>query len=103
MKKSDYSVRGTRGAYDEAHKVLFLDGMEEETCDNNEEEMFEKYDHPLQAEYVKLGEKEGHGGMDWLVGRAFVESVKLGIPTPINTYDTSITLSVQSSHCNITV
>ena len=90
----DYSVRGTRGAYDEAHKVLFLDGMEEETCDNNEEEMFEKYDHPLQAEYVKLGEKEGHSGIDWLVGRAYVESIKRGIPTPIDTYDTASWMAI---------
>ena len=92
----DYSVRGTRGAYDEAHKVLFLDGMEEEKCDNNEEEMFKKYDHPLQAEYAKLDKKEGHDGIDWLVGRAFIESVKLGIPTPIDTYDTASWMAITS-------
>ncbi len=83
----DISVRGTRGAYDEAREVVFLDGMEEGVKEN-QEEFFEKYDHPLHAEYVKKGEKAGHGGMDWLVGRAFIESVKREIPTPIDTYDT---------------
>lgn len=89
----DYSVRGTRGAYDEARQVVFLDGMEE-GIKENEAEFYEKYDHPLQAEYVKMGEKEGHGGMDWLVGRAFVESVKRGIATPIDTYDTAAWMAI---------
>ena len=35
---------------------------------------------PLHAEYVKKGVKEGHGGMDWLVCRAFIESVKSSTP-----------------------
>ena len=30
----------------------------------------------------------GHGGMDWLLCRAFVESVKAGVDTPIDAYDT---------------
>ncbi len=89
----DYGVRGTRGAYDEARKVVFLDGMKEEIKEN-EEEFFEKYDHPIHAEYVKKGTKAGHGGMDWLVGRAFVESVKRGIATPIDTYDTAAWMAI---------
>jgi len=61
---------------------------------NNEDELFPKYDHPLHKEYVELGEKAGHGGMDWLVGRAFVEAVKNGTNTPIDAYDTALWLSI---------
>jgi hypothetical protein len=89
----DFTVRGTRGMYTEERKVLFLDGMEENT-ENNEEEMFAKYDHPLHAEYVRLGERGGHGGMDWLVCRAFIESVKNGTNTPIDAYDTVTLMSI---------
>ena len=89
----DYSVRGTKGEYDEARQVMFLDGMKK-GIKENDAEFFEKYDHPLQAEYVKMGEKAGHGGMDWLVGRAFVESVKRGIATPIDTYDTAAWMAI---------
>ena len=60
----------------------------------NEEEMFKTYDHPLHKEYVSLGEKAGHGGMDWLVGRAFIEAVKNGTNTPIDAYDTALWLSI---------
>ena len=78
---------------DEARKVVFFEGMKEEIADN-EAEMYEKYDHPLHAEYVKIGERGGHGGMDWLVCRAFVESVKRGTNTPIDAYDTVTWMAV---------
>ena len=74
------SLRGTRGMSSEERRVVFLEGMEE-GIESNEDEMFERYDHPLHREYVKKGVREGHGGMDWLVCRAFIESVKAGINT----------------------
>lgn len=89
----NFSVRGTLGMSDEARKVIYLEGMEEEIA-NNEAEMYAKYDHPLHSEYVAKGVKEGHGGMDWLVCRAFVESVKREINTPIDAYDTATWLAV---------
>lgn len=89
----DFTVRGTKGMYTEERKVLYFDDMEE-GVENNEQEAFEKYDHPLHAEYVSLGERGGHGGMDWLVCRAFVESVKNGINTPIDAYDTVTWMSI---------
>ena len=88
----NFTVRGTKGMYGEERRVLFFEGMDEGNmehgCEDNEQEMFETYDHPLHKEYVALGEKGGHGGMDWLLIRAFVESVKAGTDTPIDAYDT---------------
>ena len=89
----DFTVRGTKGMSAEEGNVVFLDGMKVPVR-NNEEEMFEKYDHPLHAEYHALGERGGHGGMDWLVVRAFVESVKNGTQTPIDVYDTALWMSI---------
>ena len=89
----NFTVRGTKGMYTEERKVLYFTGMEEE-IENNEEEMFERYDHPLQKEYYKTGVRGGHGGMDWLVCRAFVESVKQGTNTPIDAYDTISWMSI---------
>ncbi len=89
----NFTVRGTKGMYTEERKVLFFEGMEEPT-ENNEEEMFLKYDHPLYTEYINKGRKGGHGGMDYLVCRAFVESVKNGTDTPIDIYDSVTWLAV---------
>ncbi|MBQ8351452.1 MAG: Gfo/Idh/MocA family oxidoreductase [Clostridia bacterium] len=83
----NFTVRGTRGMYTEERHVVFLEGMQE-PVENNLEEMHEKYDHPLHREYESHGTKGGHGGIDWLVSRAFVESVKNGTNTPIDAYDT---------------
>jgi len=89
----NFSVRGTKGMSSEERRVVYLDSMEER-IEDNEEEMFAKYDHPLHAEYVVKGVKEGHGGMDWLVCRAFIEAVKNGTNTPIDAYDTATWLAV---------
>ncbi len=89
----NFTIRGSRGMCSEDSKVLFFDGMKE-PCRNNLEEMYKTYDHPLHEEYVSLGEKGGHGGMDWLVCRAFVESVKNGRNTPIDAYDSILWLAI---------
>ncbi len=77
----------------EERRVVFFEGMRE-PVENNEEEMYEKYDHPLHREYHELGARGGHDGMDWLVCRAFVESVKAGTNTPIDAYDSVTWLAV---------
>ncbi|MBO5269723.1 MAG: gfo/Idh/MocA family oxidoreductase, partial [Clostridia bacterium] len=89
----NFSVRGTKGMSSEDSHVVYFSDMPEEIRDN-EAEMFEKYDHPLHVEYVKKGVKSGHGGMDWLVCRAFIESVKNGTNTPIDAYDTATWLAI---------
>jgi len=89
----NFSVRGTKGMMNEERQAIFLEGMDEPTY-NNEAEMFQKYDHPLHAEYERVGARGGHGGMDWLVCRAFVEAVKNGTNTPIDAYDTVTWLAV---------
>ena len=89
----EFSVRGTKGMMCEERKSVFFDGMKT-PVENNEEEMFAKYDHPLHAEYEAAGVRGGHSGMDWLVCRAFVEAVKNGTNTPIDAYDTVTWMAV---------
>ncbi len=90
-----FTVRGTKGCCVEegGFGTFFLEGMEEPTS-NNEEEFYENHDHPLYVEYSKLEALGGHGGIDWLVCRAFIESVKAGTDTPIDAYDTAAWMAV---------
>ena len=93
----NFTVRGTHGMCEEAAEDIctyHFEGLTEEGVFNNEKEMFEKYDHPLHSEYTKVGGKGGHRGLDWLVCRAFVESVKNGTDTPIDVYDTLTWLAI---------
>lgn len=88
-----FGVRGTKGMCTEDRRIVYLDGMAE-TMTENEPEFFERYDHPLHREYVALGERGSHGGMDWLVCRAFIEAVKRGENTPIDAYDTAAWMAI---------
>lgn len=89
----NFSIRGTRGMSNEDSLAIFLEGMEEPVR-GNEEEMLEKYDHPIHKEYEKTEKPGGHGGIDWLVCRAFIESVKHGTQTPIDAYDAATWMSI---------
>ncbi len=82
-----FTVRGTKGMCTEQGNLVYFAG-EPETTVPNEAEAFEKFDHPLHREYTQSASRGGHGGIDWLVCRAFIEAVKRGENTPIDAYDT---------------
>ncbi len=89
----DFEVRGSKGMCTESRKAVYLEGMAE-GAENNEEEFYEKYDHPLWREFSAEGIKGGHGGMDWLVCRAFIDSAKHGTPPPVDAYDAALWMAI---------
>lgn len=54
------------------------------------EKWFEKYDHDLWRKYGEIAIDGGHGGMDYFLDRAFVESVKANAPAVIDVYDAAV-------------
>jgi hypothetical protein len=96
-----FGIFGTKGRYIEENDSVFLDG--EHNPDNelwkpqwgNAAVLEDRFDHPLWESY-KNDVKQGHGGMDWLVIRAFVESVKNREQTPIDVYDTAAWMSISA-------
>lgn len=88
----NFNIDGTKAKFDENTQSFFFgekDNPEGEWKDawGNFDEYHEIYGHPLWKEYEQVGIKSGHGGMDWLVLRAFVESVKNETKPPIDVYD----------------
>lgn len=89
------NIAGTKATYVDDTKCLFCSELAGEQdhegygieCWRNLEQYHDEYGHPLWKEYEDVGISEGHGGMDWLVLRAFVESVKNGTKPPIDVYD----------------
>lgn len=89
-----FNIYGTKAFHHEDTKSLVMvnDGIDLEIEPwqkhwGNQEEYFKKYNHPIWKEYLDEGISAGHGGMDYLVCRAFVESVKRGTKPPIDVYD----------------
>ena len=93
-------VRGVRGMYQEDGDRYLIDGENPWPEDSWEPKWMKfsddlpKYDHPLWKWFQTAGVKGGHGGMDFLVQRAFFEAVKAGTQTPIDVYDAAAWMSI---------
>ena len=93
-------VQGLRGIWMEDGRGIFLEG---ETAEDGQswahkfhpdKEYIEKYEHPLWKEYREFGLRGGHGGMDYLVLRAFIESIQKNVKFPIDVYDTASWMAI---------
>lgn len=93
-------VQGTRGIWMEDNRSIFIEGVSPHDPSawthawESDKTYMEKYKHPLWREYEAFGLRGGHGGMDYLVLRAFVESVQEGKNPPIDVYDTASWMAI---------
>lgn len=95
----DCRVQGTKGIWLENANGIYIEGIS--PCESipdligtpclhhrwdTVESFYENYDHPIWKQYgnAALG---GHGGIDILTIRAFLDSVVRHIPAPIDVYD----------------
>jgi hypothetical protein len=89
-----FRVQGTEGLWMDVNESIYIEGKSKSFDEWDKAQVwFDKYDHPLWKKYAHTAEGAGHGGMDWFVFNAFVESVKQKKQTPIDVYD-SLTMSV---------
>lgn len=89
-----FTIRGTKGLYQEDGDTVYLDEPDfkkDEWNQNNfwgnADKFAEEYNNPLWKETSEEMMNAGHGGMDWHVLRAWVETVKTGVLPPIDVYD----------------
>jgi hypothetical protein len=87
----NFRVQGTEGIWMDDNKSIYLDGVTK-THDRWEpfKEYQEKYDHPLWKTHAQNAENAGHGGIDYFVLRAFIESIKRKVAPPIDVYDAAV-------------
>lgn len=95
----DFTVRGTKGMYEEKTNSVFIDGVHKDHFNwkpewNNAEAYQKKYEHPIWEKFMADGVTGGHGGMDGLVYGAFVECLQKGLPMPIDVYDAAAWMAV---------
>ncbi len=92
----DFSVQGTNGLtdFDYNNKRIYVEniGIRDHWSDMNE--WLDKYDHPLWKKYGDYAEGSGHGGMDFFVDHAFVETVKRKTLPPLDVYDAALWSSI---------
>ena len=93
------SVRGTKGMWMEDGNKIFLENPADDTpswghVGKDFLELREKYEHPLWKKFETEGVQGGHGGMDWLVLRGFVESVINKTDPPTDAYDAAAWMAI---------
>lgn len=100
-------VQGTRGIWLEDANGIYIDGMspsiqEIDVAGNPYtthkwepvESFYETYDHPIWQTYRRQKQLGGHGGIDSLALRAFIDAVRDRAETPIDAYDVAAWMSV---------
>ena len=83
-----FRVQGTKGLWEKDGDRIYIEGQSEKPHRwDDSKEWLQKYDHPLWKKYGEHATGAGHGGMDFFVLQAFVESAKQKIAPPMDAYD----------------
>lgn len=83
-----FRVQGTDGIWMDVNKSIYIEGKSKPNHRWEDAKIWlEQYDHPLWKKYGSDAAGAGHGGMDWFVLNAFIQSVKSKSPTPQDVYD----------------
>ena len=93
-------VQGVKGVWQEDNHGIFIEGRTPVDPKNwmhmwePDKKYMKEYMHPLWREYREFGLRGGHGGMDYLVLRAFIESIQKGVAFPIDVYDAASWMAI---------
>lgn len=82
-----FRVQGSNGLWEVDGNRIYIEGKSEPHQWDDATAWLEKYDHPLWKKYGEKAMGAGHGGMDFFVINAFVESAKQKIAPPLDVYD----------------
>ncbi|QGW27422.1 Gfo/Idh/MocA family protein [Phnomibacter ginsenosidimutans] len=95
-----FKIQGTNGLWQDFHEgepdqgMIFFEDKSPKHTWENPKKYIEQYDHPLWQKYAKQAEGAGHGGMDFFVANAFIESLKNKVPFPLDIYDLATWYSI---------
>ena len=83
----NFRVQGTQGIWQKDARSIYIEGVsEEEHRWDKEDQYLTEYDHPLWKRFEDQAAGSGHGGMDFFILRAFIESLK-GAEPILDVYD----------------
>lgn len=82
-----FRVQGTGGIWMKDGDQIYIENQSPVHTWEDSNIFLEKYDHPLWKKYEEIAAGSGHGGMDFFVLHAFIESIKRKELPPLDTYD----------------
>lgn len=96
-------VQGTKGLWQEDGNLIYIEGRTRVAKDDwmhsfeSADPYLKEFAHPLWTAYREAESRlvvGGHGGMDYLVDRAWVESVQYRTPPPLDCYDAASWMAI---------
>ncbi len=98
----EFTVHGTRGLYEMNTNTIYLQGDHEEfepvefykQAFNNAARFEEQYLPPVWQSMTEEARRIGHGGMDGIEFRVFVDTLRKGEEMPIDVYDAAAWMSI---------
>jgi predicted dehydrogenase len=82
-----FRVQGTNGIWTDDGNMMYIEGRSEKHKGEVADKYLKEYDHPLWQKFGSKATSAGHGGMDFFILNAFVESIIRKEPFPIDVYD----------------
>lgn len=83
-----FRVQGTAGLWMDVNNGMYVEDKSAKPHEwDDAKTWLNKYDHPLWERWSKESSGAGHGGMDFFVIHALVESIKRKTATPMDVYD----------------
>jgi predicted dehydrogenase len=83
-----FRVQGSKGLWEVDGNRIYIEGKAEKSHQwDDATKWLEEYDHPLWKKFGAHAAGAGHGGMDFFIINAFIESVKRNIAPPLDAYD----------------
>lgn len=83
-----FRVQGSEGIWEvDGNRIYIEDKAEKPHRWDDATAWLQQYDHPLWKRFGEFAAGSGHGGMDFFVLQAFVESAKQNIAPPLDAYD----------------
>ena len=90
----NFRVQGTNGIWMRDNSSIYIEDRSPDAHRwESEEAYMTEYDHPLWKKFEDQAVGSGHGGMDFFIVRALIESIKGTAPPPIDVYD-AVSMSV---------
>lgn len=98
----NFTVRGTKGMYEEATDSVFIDRKADrdhdfdwrKECSGNADTYAETYEHPIWKKFLEEGVQGSHGGMDRLEFEQFFQCLREDSPMPVDVYDAASWMAI---------
>lgn len=96
-----HSLQGVKASYESRLGSIWIEGRSQGPTWEALDKYAKEFEHPLWTEWQEKAKGTGHGGGDFMVMHAFLETLRTGAASPIDAYDAAawsaiIPLSAQS-------